>query len=136
LPSAAPFQALFDKRIAGFGTMYAIFDRTASEETKQAFFARSQTAYETARKFVLETLPTAIHEGPFIAGASPGEDDFHVGAWLFRVARSGGASKGSEGIAALEKWFGEPVSDKVKTLWNEWVKRESWKTVYPDDTLH
>jgi hypothetical protein len=136
LPTAVPFQAIFDARIATFSIMLSIFDGSASESTKKTFFAASQDKYEASRAFVIDTLPASITDGPFVAGVQPGEDDFHVAAWLARIARSAGASSESEGLAALETWFGAPVPEKVKVLWSAWVERESWKTVYPDGVLH
>ncbi|KAI0032136.1 hypothetical protein K488DRAFT_86169 [Vararia minispora EC-137] len=136
LPSAVPFQEHFDRRDATFSTMLDVFNGTASESVKQAFFATSQANYDAAKTFVLDTLPAAIKEGPFVAGAGPGEDDLHVAAWLFRAARSAGAVKEREGIEAFERWFGTAVPEKIKVLWSAWVVRDSWKTVYPDGTLH
>jgi len=81
------------------------------------------------------TLPAAIGEGPFIAGAEPGVDDCHVTAWLARIVSVVGAQKSDEGVSALAKRFG-PIPQKVNVFWDTWIKRGSWVKVYSDNVLH
>ena len=80
-------------------------------------------------------LPTAITEGPFIGGVRPGVDDFHVGAWITRIAFVSGAQKSEEGLSALEKRFG-PLPENVKAYWTAWIGRDSWVKAYPENALH
>jgi len=70
------------------------------------------------------TLPAAITDGPFIAGAEPGVDDFHVAAWLARIASVVGAQKSEEGVSALEKRF-RPIPQEVEVFRDAWIKRDS-----------
>jgi len=56
------------------------------------------------------TLPAAIDRGPFIAGAEFEVEDFHVAAWLVRIAYA-------EGAPALEKRF-RPIPHKSKVFWD------------------
>jgi hypothetical protein len=62
------------------------------------------------------TLPAAIDRGPFIAGAESEVDDFHVAAWLVRIAYVVGTQKSDEGVSALERRF-RPIPHKIKVFW-------------------
>jgi hypothetical protein len=57
---------------------------------------------------VIEMLPAAISESPFIGEAcpTPAVNDFRVGAWLGRIAFISGGQKSEEGVSALEKRLG------------------------------
>ena len=84
---------------------------------------------------VPSNLPTILPESGFIGGAQPGEDDFHVGAWIARVAWVCGGDKEAEGYKALEKELKGDVPPKVVAYWTAWSVRPSWKKVY-EETLH
>ncbi|KAH9957533.1 hypothetical protein BC827DRAFT_1270230 [Russula dissimulans] len=66
--------------------------------------------------FIVVALPAAIDRGPFIAGAESEVDDFHVAAWLVRIAYVVGAQKSDEGVSALERRF-RPIPHKIKVFW-------------------
>lgn len=134
MPEAQANKAFYDKQIASIAGLYAILNKQAPEEAKQGFFAKSTALWDGIKAFTLEGLPAAIAEGPFISGARPGVDDFHVGAWLTRIAFLLGAQKSEEGVSALEKAFG-PLPEKVKVYWATWVARDSWVKAYPDNVL-
>lgn len=85
--------------------------------------------------YILNVLPTILPDSGFIAGSEPGEDDFHVGAWLARVAWITGAAKEADGYEKLEKELKVSVPAKVASYWQAWAARDSWKKVYAD-TLH
>lgn len=57
-------------------------------------------------------------------------DDYHVCAWLTRVAASVGAKSKDDSLVALEKAFGEPILPKVVSYWGAWTERPSWAKVY------
>jgi hypothetical protein len=134
-PEAQPHKEFYDKQITKISSLDALLKGNAPDEGKQQFFALSTSLWENIKVFAIETLPGAINEGPFIGGAIPGQDDYHVGAWLARIACLCGAKKSEEGVAALEKRFG-PLPEKVKKYWAEWIVRESWTKAYPDNNLH
>ncbi|KAH9956745.1 hypothetical protein BC827DRAFT_1270781 [Russula dissimulans] len=62
------------------------------------------------------TKSPAIDRGPFIAGAESEVDDFHVAAWLMRIAYVVGAQKSDDGVSALEKRF-RPIPHKIEVFW-------------------
>jgi len=134
-PEAQAHKPFYDKQIAALSGVYAILNGQASDEAKQGFFSVSTDLWDAIKAFTLETLPAAISEGPFISGDRPGVDDFHVGAWLARIAFLVGAQKSEEGVSALEKKFG-PLPEKVKVFWGAWIVRDSWVKAYPDNLLH
>jgi len=136
LPESAPYKALYDEKLAGTEGLLAIYEGKVPEDAKQKFFSTSKANYESSRTFLLETLPSAITSGPFVAGDVPGEDDFHVVAWLFHAALIAGATHANEGLSALEKHFGASIPDKVKVLYEAWLPRESFKATYPNDIVH
>ncbi|KAH9985910.1 hypothetical protein BJV77DRAFT_1030743 [Russula vinacea] len=102
-------QPFYEGRIAKLSGLYAVLNGQAAEDV-----------------FLDETLPAAIGEGPFIGGARPGVDDFHVGS---------GAQKSEEGVSVLEKRFG-PLPEKVKAYWIAWIARDSWVKAFPENVLH
>ncbi len=63
---------------------------------RASFPPASNALWDGIKDFIVETLPAAIAEGPFIGGARLGVDDFHVGIRLARIAIVLGAQK-SEG---------------------------------------
>jgi hypothetical protein len=134
-PEGQPHKEFYDKQIAKISSLDGLFKGLAPDEGKQQFFASSTSLWENIQVFVVGTLPGAIHEGPFIGGATPGVDDYHVGGWIARIAFLCGAKKSEEGVAALEKRFG-PLPEKVKKYWAEWIVRDSWVKAYPDNNLH
>ncbi|VDB92001.1 unnamed protein product [Peniophora sp. CBMAI 1063] len=132
----AAFKSVYDARIEGHSGLLALYDGKAPAEAKAGFFAASQANYDAARAFILDTLPAAITSGPFIAGAEPGVDDFHVAAWLFHVGLCAGAGHVDEGLEKIGNWIGAEVPGKVRALWEAWTRREGWKSTYPDGALH
>jgi hypothetical protein len=70
---------------------------------KNDFFDNSKAHRDGLRSCILVILPGYLPSGGrFIGGAEPGEDDFHVAAWLARIA-SVGAEKTEQGLGELEK---------------------------------
>ena len=130
-----PHKAFYDGQIAKLSAINTLLQGNAPDEGKREFYAASTALWESIKAFIVETLPAAITEGPFIAGATPGVDDYHVAGWLARIAFLSGAQKSEEGISALEKRFG-PVPEKVKVYWAAWIKRDSWVKAYPENNLH
>ena len=141
-------KAFYDKKIASMCKLHSLFKGQATEDTKRDFFAASTALWDAIKVFVLETLPAALShhhvgdinsngstEGPFISGARPGVDDFHVGAWLARVASLLGAHTSKEGVDALQRRFGS-LPENVKLYWTAWIARDSWVNAYPDSVLH
>lgn len=134
-PEAQVHKAFYDKQITKISGLHALLNGQAPEDAKQGFFSKSSALWDGIKVFIVETLPTAITEGPFIGGVRPGVDDFHVGAWIARIAFVSGAQKSEEGLSALEKRFG-PLPEKVKVYWAAWVGRDSWVKAYPNNALH
>ena len=135
-PDGAAYKSLYEARIGGHSGLLALYDGKASASDKEGFFAASKANYDAIRQFILETLPAAITSGPFVAGAEPGVDDFHVAGWLFHVGLCAGAGHVDEGLAKIGEWIGAEVPAKVRALWEAWVPREGWKSTYPDGALH
>lgn len=110
------------------GILVSLLENTASPEVKQSFFARSKRHWENVARFILVELPDYLPENGFTAGNEPGEDDFHLIAWLTRTILVLGGMPSAEGVKSLEKELGgKPVPRKVQTYWETWTRRESWK---------
>lgn len=134
-PEAQVHKEFYDKQITKLSGLHAVLNGQAPDDGKQRFFSKSSALWDSIKVFIVETLPSAITEGPFIGGVRPGVDDFHVGAWIARIAFVSGAQKSEEGLAALEKRFG-PLDEKVKAYWTAWIGRDSWVKPYPENALH
>ncbi len=98
---------------------------------KDGFFTQSVQHWETLAAYITNELPAALPEtGPFLGGAAPGEDDFHLGAWLARLVFLTQGTADKDGYKSLEKERKGPVSPKVAAYWAAWVERYSFKKVY------
>jgi len=128
----AAFKDFYDSKISANGNIQKIF---AGEISNTEFFGISTNHWNTLADYIQDVLPTILPESGFIGGAEPGEDDFHVGAWLTRVAWVAGATKDAEGIKALEKELKGGIPRKVEAYWKAWSERPSWAKVY-EETLH
>ncbi|KAJ7169595.1 hypothetical protein C8R46DRAFT_1349621 [Mycena filopes] len=98
-----------------------IFMIFVSEEAKAGFLASSQAHFENIKTAILEFLPSFLPESGFIGGDVPGEDDFHVGAWLTRIAATTGAKTAEEAGKTMEVAYGAPVPAKVAAYWGAWT---------------
>jgi hypothetical protein len=134
-PEAQANKSFYEEHIASLSGLYKILNGQAPIEVKQAYFSDSAALWDGIKAFTIQTLPAAITEGPFIGGSRPGVDDYHVGAWLARIATLLGAEKSEGGVPALENGFG-PQPEKVKAYWAAWIARDSWVNAYPDNVLH
>jgi hypothetical protein len=110
--------------------LLAIFKGAAPAEHKAGFFAKSQAHFDSVKGAVFELLPTFLPGAGFIGGETPGEDDFHVIAWLTRIAETVGAKSGDGALAAFEAAYEKPVPAKVAAYWTAWIARPSWQKVY------
>lgn len=133
-PEAQVHKAFYDKQITRLSGLHAVLNGKSPED-KQRLFAKSSALWDDIKVFIIETLPNSITEGPFIGGVRPGVDDFHVGAWIARIAFVSGGQKSVEGLTSLEKRFG-PLPEKVKAYWTAWIGRDSWVKAYPENALH
>lgn len=115
--------------------LLAIYKREATAEAQAAFFANSKAHWGAVRSALFEVYPALLPASGFIGGAEPGEDDFHMIAWITRIAWVSGARSGEEGLSAFNTAYGEPAPDTVAAYWRAWIQRPSWKKVYAE-TLH
>ncbi|CAK5279961.1 unnamed protein product [Mycena citricolor] len=132
-PEGAVFKQFYDAKMQDnqgkFGLL-SIIKGDAPEEHNAAFFAQSKAHYKNLQYAIQELLPSVLPERGFIGGDIPGEDDFHLAAWLTRLAAASGAKTADEALPALEAFYGAPVPVKVKSYWNSWVELPSWKKIY------
>jgi hypothetical protein len=132
LPEAVAHQSFYDAKKEGNGGLLAIYEGNVPEQTKQEFILQSQQHWLNIAEFILNALPRYIPETGFIGGERPGEDDFHVGAWLARVVGTLNGKGDVDGIQVLEKELGQKPPPKVVKYWAAWIERSSWKNVYAD----
>jgi hypothetical protein len=133
-PEGQVHRPFYEARITKLSGLLAVLNGQATNDAKQAFFSKSTALWDNVKVFMVETLPAAIAEGPFIGGARPGVDDFHVGVWVARFAWVSGARKSEEGVSMLEKRFGS-LPEKVKAYWAAWIARDSWVMAYLKNAL-
>ncbi|CAL1695989.1 unnamed protein product [Somion occarium] len=134
-PEAAPFKEFYDAKIAGNGGVLAIYKGEVPEDAKKGFFELSNKHWQHIADYIVKELPDLLPASGFRGGETPGEDDFHLAAWLARVAFVVGATPAKGGYTALEKVLQGPVPDKVAAYWDTWTERPGWKQTYPD-SLH
>ncbi|KAJ6499830.1 hypothetical protein DFH09DRAFT_1289902 [Mycena vulgaris] len=123
-PEEAPYKAFYDEKIA-FNTggppsprtityspppgILVLYKDTALPAEKAAFLAQSAAHFAALKR------------------AAPGEDDFHAGGWITRIAALCGVTSAEDALAAFERAFGEPVPERVGTYCGAWTERESWR---------
>ncbi|KIM85418.1 hypothetical protein PILCRDRAFT_778214 [Piloderma croceum F 1598] len=129
---AAVHKEFYDNKLAGNAHVLSIYQSKVTDDVKNGFFEQSKAHWDALRSFILDILPAHLPNSGFIGGAKPGEDDFHVAAWLARIASVSGAKRTEEGFEELEKEVGVPIPERVAKYWNAWIQRESWKMVYQD----
>ncbi|KAF8140088.1 hypothetical protein EV363DRAFT_1393009 [Boletus edulis] len=117
--NAAQHKPFYDSKLANNGALLSIYQGTATDRDKQAFFQRSTVHWHNLSKFVSEELPALLPDTTFFGGDEPGEDDFHLAAWLARIAFVAGGASEQDGL-----------HPKVSAYWGAWNARKSWKEVY------
>ncbi|KAF9044887.1 hypothetical protein BDZ89DRAFT_1099705 [Hymenopellis radicata] len=115
-PAAAKYADFYKAKLEGNGFLLN-------------FFEVSQAHFEKLRALIYEILPKQLQ-------AENGEADFHVVAWLTRIAATSGGTSAGDAVEAIEKSFGAPLPPTVKSFFTKWIPRDSWKTVYGTAGLH
>jgi hypothetical protein len=127
----ANHRKFYDAKIAENGRILSIYQAKAPENVKDSFFECSRAHWNTLKAFILEELPDILPESGFLGGDKPGEDDFHLAAWLARIASvAGGGDSSKVGARAIEKELGKATPEKVVSYWTAWSGRKSWQEVY------
>ncbi|KAK0505865.1 hypothetical protein EDD18DRAFT_1342217 [Armillaria luteobubalina] len=127
-PANSRHASFYSAKLAGNGALLDIY--TGTNKDPAAFYAQSQAHFDSLKTYLYTVLPTVLPAQGFIAGATPGEADFHVAAWLTRIATTSGATGAADVVESLEKSFGAPLPESVKRYTQAWIARDSWKKVY------
>ncbi|KZO96258.1 hypothetical protein CALVIDRAFT_549768 [Calocera viscosa TUFC12733] len=89
----------------------------------EGFVHHSVEHWQHVDEFISKTLPTYLPESG---------RDFHVGAWIARIALLSGAPTTDKIGEALEKELGEKLPEKVTKYIAAWSEKPGWKAVYAD----
>ncbi|KAK0195090.1 hypothetical protein F5146DRAFT_1109461 [Armillaria mellea] len=118
-PANSRHAAFYAEKLAGNGALFDIY-------------TGSQEHFTNLKSYLYTILPSVLPAEGFIAGATPGEADFHVAAWLTRISATSGATNAADALVALVNSFGEPLPEVVKKYARAWIVRDSWKKVYAE----
>lgn len=130
-PTAPPeLKDFYDAKVTKISGLNAIYTPGASSDLTAPYFKASQENWDAVANFTLKDLPTYLPEQGFLGGDIPGEADYHVGAWLARIASVLGA-KNETGAWKSFEVFG-PVPESLQKYWEAWTARKSWNAVYKD----
>ncbi|KIK71206.1 hypothetical protein GYMLUDRAFT_52331 [Collybiopsis luxurians FD-317 M1] len=132
LPEAEVHRSFYEEKIASNGAFLALFQDEAPQTAKDEFFSRSQAHFKEIKEFFNGALSSYLPSNGFIGGNIPGEDDYHLCAWITRIAASLGAKKKEEAIPTFENSFEVPIPPKIASYWQAWTERPSWNKVYPE----
>lgn len=124
------YKELYAETIPLNSWIVSVYKGEATEERKQELFCKSIDHWDKIATFIRTEIPTALPEAGFIGGSTPGEADFHLMAWLARVAFMAGGKPEKGGYSCFEEEIKEPVSPKLAEYWDAWTERESWKKLY------
>ncbi|PVG03270.1 hypothetical protein CPB86DRAFT_723905 [Serendipita vermifera] len=131
-PIAPPeLKDFYDQKYKANSGLLAIYTDGASNEITAPWFKLSQDNWDAVGNFITQVLPTYLPEQGLLGGDTPNEADYHVGAYLARIADVLGA-KSEKGAASIFKVFTGEVPASVLQYWDTWVVRPSWETVYKD----
>lgn len=130
LPEAEAHKSFYEGKLASNGGLLALFKGEAPPAAKDDLFAKSQAHFDNVKSFLYGSLLSYLPESGFIGGDIPGEDDYHLCAWLTRIVASVGGKSKDDSLAAVEKAFGGPVPSKIVSYWGAWTGRSSWTKVY------
>ncbi|EMD41806.1 hypothetical protein CERSUDRAFT_110368 [Gelatoporia subvermispora B] len=128
----SPFKEFYDAKLAGNGSVLSIYKGEVSDDVKKGFFNQCTKHWETLSSFILNDLPSILPDSGFLGGAEPGEDDYHLAAWLSRIGFLTGGKPEKDGYKAIEKETKQPIPAKVVAYWQAWAARPSWQKVYAD----
>lgn len=123
-----PLKGLYKSKSEANADLENIFQGTVSKGVLDAFFQKSQRNWEAVGNFIISVLPRYIADHDFIGGSTPREADSHIGAYLARIAPALGGNDEIAGASCFEVLRDVPKS--VDKYWDNWVIRESWRTVY------
>ncbi|KZT57072.1 hypothetical protein CALCODRAFT_470125 [Calocera cornea HHB12733] len=127
----AELKAYYAKKLPTLGYLNSLYT-DAPKETVEAFVKTSIAHMQRVDAFIAKTLPTYLPDSGFVEGATPGEADFHVAAWIARIALLSGAPTTDKIPEALGKELGEKLPEKVAKYLAAWAERPGWKAVYAD----
>ncbi|KAG8915305.1 hypothetical protein FRC00_005831 [Tulasnella sp. 408] len=132
-PTAPDLKSFYDAKIAANGFLDLVYSAGVPEDVKQNWFAKSKAAWEAIRAFILNDIPAVLPESGYIGGENPGEDDFHLAAWLARIALLTGATPKEDGVLSLKNELGgAEVPEKIVNYWKLWSATPAWAIVYKD----
>jgi hypothetical protein len=63
-----------------------IFTRKAPADVQAGYFVQSQAHFDAVRSALFEVYPELLPTSGFIGREVPGEDDFHMIAWVTHIA--------------------------------------------------
>ncbi|KAJ7806356.1 hypothetical protein B0H14DRAFT_2610519 [Mycena olivaceomarginata] len=69
-----------------FGGLLEIFTRKAPADVQAGYFVQLQVHFDAVRSALFEVYPELLPTSGFIGGEVLGEDDFHMIAWVTRIA--------------------------------------------------
>ncbi|KAL0058172.1 hypothetical protein AAF712_015164 [Marasmius tenuissimus] len=131
-PSGSPLlKDFYEPRLTTNASLLAFYQDTLPPPTsKQDFFSKSTAHFNAIGDFIHDELPQYLPSGGLLllGGTEPSEDDYHLGAWIVRIAATNGAKTGEEGVRA----YGREVPGEVVEYWRAWARRESFKRVYAE----
>lgn len=141
-PTAPDLKNFYERKLAinGFlDNLYSAEEPTDPDQKevlkdhKEAWFKKSNEAWEAIRAFILNDIPAVLPDSGYIGGEIPGEDDFHLAAWLARIALLTGGTPKEDGASTLKAELdGAEVPEKIVSYWKLWSATPAWAVVYKD----
>ncbi|KAG8929745.1 hypothetical protein FRC03_001706 [Tulasnella sp. 419] len=132
-PITPELSDFYTAKLAANGFLNIVFSDSPPAPVKEGWFAKSEEAWKAIVSFILNDLPAALPDSGYIGGDVPGEDDFHIGAWLARIGAVTGGNPSAEGVQSLKSELGgKEVPDKIVSYWKLWSETDAWKAVYKD----
>jgi len=128
--STAPeFAEFYEEKKKSNGFLNEIFQGRGTPQAKETWFKISNDTWANIKTFANTDIVAILPESGYIGGEYPGEDDFHLAAWLARIGALTGGTPDAAGALTLEKELG-PVDPKIVSYWKLWSETEAWKQVF------
>ncbi|KAG9121410.1 hypothetical protein FRC07_002644 [Ceratobasidium sp. 392] len=135
-------KTILEEKKKAAAILNAVYDGSASQAEKNAFFTKSKEAWEVAVPKALAELESKM-VGPLTLGDQLSLADIHVGVWLAKVLALVAGKDGTDPT----KWADIPSSPglaeavgskdfklgpKLTAFWTEIITRDGFKKVYAD----
>jgi len=134
--SSAPaeFKEFLTKKQSENKQLLEFFKGNPDQTTRDEHYAQTDQLWKSVGIVLRGVVTQALkkNQGPYAAGDSPSEVDFHIITWLARTISNTGVEPGSPASVAMPKLReftgGHSFDPVISKYWDAWIERDSFKS--------